>query len=163
MREQVRQLMTLYPQIYFACHTRHVRDSRSKRVLSAHQASVLDHLDEIEPTNLGTLAAHMGVTASTMSITISRLVRQKYVLRRRGARDGREVQLLLTPAGVRVKSEKSVLDPARVRVLLKQLPAGERDQALRGLGLLARAAGRAMQTRAMQSRNTKEEAVRSHV
>jgi DNA-binding MarR family transcriptional regulator len=113
--------------------------------LSAHQASVLDHLDEIEPTNLRTLAAHMGVTASTMSITINRLVRQKYVLRRRSERDAREVQLLLTSAGVRIKSEKSVLDPVRVKLLLEQLSADERGPALRGLGLLAQAAHRAMQ------------------
>jgi DNA-binding MarR family transcriptional regulator len=145
MQAFVRQLMALYPQIYFACHTRHVRDRRANRLLSAHQASVLDHLDEVEPTNLRTLAAHMGVTASTMCLTINRLVRQGYVARGRAAHDARQVQLLLTRAGVRIKSEKSVLDPALVRKLLKQLPAGERRQALAGLALLAQAAHKAMQ------------------
>jgi len=48
MQDAVRQLMTFYPQIYFACHTRHVRDKRTNRLVSAHQASVLDHLDELE-------------------------------------------------------------------------------------------------------------------
>jgi DNA-binding MarR family transcriptional regulator len=124
-----------------------VRDPRSNTVLSAHQASVLDHLDEIEPTNLRTLAGHMGVTASTMSITINRLVRQKYVVRQKAVQDARHVNLLLTPAGVRIKSEKSVLDPALVRVLLEQLGADERKQALHGLGLLAQAAHKAMQNR----------------
>ena len=147
MQDLVRQLMTFYPQIYFACHTRHVRDPRSNTVLSTHQASVLDHLDEIEPTNLRTLAGHMGVTASTMSITINRLVRQKYVVRKRAMQDARQVNLLLTPAGVRIKSEKSVLDPALVGALLEQLGADERKQALHGLGLLARAAHKAMQNR----------------
>jgi DNA-binding MarR family transcriptional regulator len=137
--------MTYYPQIYFACHTRHVRDPRNNTMLSAHQASVLDHLDEIEPTNLRTLAAHMGVTASTMSITINRLVRQRYVLRKRDTQDARKVQLLLTKAGVRVKSEKSVFDPARVKLLLEQLEIEQRRQALRGLELLAQAAHKAMQ------------------
>jgi DNA-binding MarR family transcriptional regulator len=147
MQDLVRQLMTFYPQIYFACHTRHVRDPRSNTVLSAHQASVLDHLDEIEPTNLRTLAGHMGVTASTMSITINRLVRQKYVVRKRAMQDARQVNLLLTPAGVRIKSEKSVLDPALVGALLEQLGADERKQALHGLGLLAQAAHKSMQNR----------------
>ena len=147
MQDFVRQLMTFYPQIYFACHTRHVRDPRSNTVLSAHQASVLDHLDAIEPTNLRTLAGHMGVTASTMSITINRLVRQKYVVRKRAVQDARQVHLLLTPAGVRIKSKKSVLDPALVRALLEQLDADERKQALHGLGLLAQAAHRAMQSK----------------
>jgi DNA-binding MarR family transcriptional regulator len=145
MQDSVRQLMTFYPQIYFACHTRHVRDPRSNTVLSAHQASVLDHLDEIEPMNLRTLAGHMGVTASTMSITINRLVRQRYVVRKRSAQDARQVNLLLTPAGVRIKSEKSVLDPALVSSLLAQLGADERRLALHGLGLLAQAAHKAMQ------------------
>ena len=147
MQELVRQLMTFYPQVYFACHTRHVRDARRNVTLSAHQASVLDHLDEIEPTSMGTLAAHMGVTASTMSITIDRLAKQGYVTRKRSGEDGRKVHLRLTKAGVRVKSEKSVLDPARVRYVLEQLTAKEREQALAGLGLLAKASHRAMSIR----------------
>lgn len=147
MQADVRRLMTLYPQIYFACHTRHVRDRRANRLLSAHQASVLDHLDEIESTNLRTLAAHMGVTASTMSLTINRLVRQGYVARRRATHDARQVQLLLTRSGVRIRSEKSVLDPVRVRKLLEELPVEERQQALDGLAFLAQAAHKAMQRR----------------
>jgi DNA-binding MarR family transcriptional regulator len=152
MLDQVRQLMSFYPQIYFACHTRHVRDPRTQRVLSAHQASVLDHLDEIEPTNLRTLAEHMGVTASTMSITVDRLVRQRYVVRKRGAHDGRQVRLLLTRAGVRIKSEKSVLDPGLVKNVLAQLPLQERRRALEGLALLAQASHRAMAQRGAQNK-----------
>jgi hypothetical protein len=52
----VRQVMELYPRIYFACHTRHVRDPQTRRLLSAHQASILDHLDEHEPLALLDLA-----------------------------------------------------------------------------------------------------------
>jgi len=137
--------MSLYPRIYFACHTRHVVDPRRKRVLSSHQASVLDHLDEIEPTGMLTLAAHMGVTASTMCLMIDRLARAGYVIRGRDSKDGRRVNLRLTKAGVRIKSEKSVLDPARVRNVLAQLTAQERKEAIHGLALLARASGQAMQ------------------
>jgi len=89
----------------------------------------------------------MGVTASTMSITINRLVRQKYVVRKRAVQDARQVNLLLTPAGVHIKSEKSVLDPILVSALLEQLGTNERKQALHGLGLLAQAAHKAMQKR----------------
>src|SRR6266566_3782665 len=67
--DAARQVMELYPHIYFACHTRHVRDPRTHRVLSAHQASILDPLDEREPRTLLDLARHMGVTASTMVFT----------------------------------------------------------------------------------------------
>jgi hypothetical protein len=98
--------MTLYPRIYFACHTRHVADPRRNRVLSSHQASVLDHLDEVEPTGLLTHAAHMGFTASTMSLTVDRLARGGYVARSRDPKDRRRVNLLLTRAGV-VSSPRS--------------------------------------------------------
>lgn len=158
MQAQVRELMKYYPQIYFACHTRHVRDPRRNLVLSAHQASVLDHLDEIEATDLRTLATHMGVTDSTMSLTVNRLVRQGYVSRNRDPRDARRVNLLLTRAGVRIKSEKSVLDPVRVQAVLEQLSEQERESALGGLALLARASHAAMKIR-----RTETAAKRRHV
>ena len=120
-------------------------------MLSSHQASVLDHLDEIEPTGLLELASHMGVTASTMSLMIDRLARGGYVIRGRDSKDGRRVSLRLTKAGVRIKSEKSVLDPVRVQAVLEQLTAEERKQAIHGLALLARASGLAMQQRAARS------------
>lgn len=136
----IRKVLECYPRIFFACHTRHRRDPQSKKLLSAHQGSILDHLDDVEPTTLAGLAAHMGVTPSTMSISIDRLVRRGYVVRKRDPRDHRRVQLRLTPAGVRVKEAQSVLEPARVRGLLECLPAEEREAAVAGLALLARAA-----------------------
>jgi DNA-binding MarR family transcriptional regulator len=147
--------MSLYPRIYFACHTRHVVDPKRNRILSSHQASVLDHLDEIETTGLLALAAHMGVTASTMSLMIDRLARGGYVIRERDSKDGRRVNLRLTKAGVRIKSQKSVLDPVRVRTLLAQLTAEERKEAIQGLALLARAAAQAMEQRASAAKTAR--------
>lgn len=138
--DTARQVMGLYPRIYFACHTRHVRDPQSGRVLSRHQASVLDHLDEIDPTTLNGLARHMGVTAATMSLTVDRLEAKGYVVRQRDAADRRRVHLRLTTAGVRVREANSVLDPERVEALVAQLTAEERQAAVRGLALLANAA-----------------------
>jgi len=133
-------VMTLYPRIYFACHTRHVRDPQSQRLLSRHQASILDHLDEIEPTIVMDLAAHMGVTPATMSLAIDRLERKGYVVRLKDAKDRRRVNVRLTSAGVRVREANSVLDPARVEALVARLTEAERTRAIEGLALLARAA-----------------------
>jgi DNA-binding MarR family transcriptional regulator len=135
----VRQVMELYPRIYFACHTRHVRDPETRRLLSAHQASILDHLDEREPLALLDLAKHMGVTPSTMSLNIERLVRKGYVSRERAAEDGRRLKLRITLAGVRLREANSVLDPARVRALLARLTVEQQEAGIRGLSLLARA------------------------
>jgi MarR family transcriptional regulator, organic hydroperoxide resistance regulator len=146
----VAQLMSFYPRIFFACHTRHVRDSRSGRVLSAHQAGILDHLDEIEPTGLNDLARHMGVTASTMCLTVDRLARGGYVKRAPDPRDGRRVALRITRAGARLRDQKTVLDRELVRALLARLPAAARREALRGLETLARAADELVRRRALK-------------
>jgi DNA-binding MarR family transcriptional regulator len=138
--DPVRQVMALYPRIFFACHTRHVRDSQSGRDISAHQASILDHLDEIEATGLNDLARHMGVTASTMCLTVDRLERAGYVMRAKDKSDGRRVALRITKAGARLRDEKTVLDPVRVKAMLAKLPIAQRREALRGLELLAKAA-----------------------
>jgi DNA-binding MarR family transcriptional regulator len=137
--EAMTAVMTLYPRIYFACHTRHVRDPQSQRLLSRHQASLLDHLDEIEPTTIMDLAGHIGVTAATMSLSVDRLERKGYVVRLKDAKDRRRVHVRLTSAGVRVREASSVLDPARVEALVARLTDEERARAIEGLGLLARA------------------------
>jgi DNA-binding MarR family transcriptional regulator len=136
----VRQLMELYPRIYFACHRRHVRDPKSKRVLSAHQASILDHLDEREPVTLLELAQHMGVTASTMSLQVEHLVRKRYVIRERDRDDGRRLRLRLSESGAGVREANSVLDGERVKKMLSRLSSEECAAGIAGLALLARAA-----------------------
>src|SRR4051812_34506665 len=132
-------LMTLYPRIYFACHTRHVHDPLTHRLLSRHQASILDHLDELVPTTVMDLARHMGVTPGTMSLAIDRLERKGYVVRLRDATDRRRVHVRLTSGGVRIRDASSVLDPARVDAVLARLTEDERGRAVHGLELLARA------------------------
>jgi DNA-binding MarR family transcriptional regulator len=152
MTEDVQSVMQLYPRVFLACHTRHVRDTKADRLLSAHQASILDHLDDVEPTGLLQLAKHLGVTASTMSLTVDRLVRGGYVRREPDPQDGRRVGLLLTKSGMRIKREKSVLDPERVASMLRRLSRAERDQAIAGLALLARAAGQELESRSSRGR-----------
>lgn len=140
------RLLDSYPRIFFACHTRHVRDPKTRRVLSAHQASILDHLDTVEPITLLDLARHMGVTPSTMSLQTARLVRRGYVVRARDAGDRRRLRLRLSAAGERIRQAQSVLDPVRVRAMLERLSPAEREAGLDGMALLARAATEFMQS-----------------
>ena len=137
-------MLDAYPRVYFACHTRHVADPVSGDPVSAHQASILDHLDEVDAMSVTDLAGHMGVTVATMSLAIDRLERRAYVRRDRDRRDRRRVLLRVTPAGVRLREAKSVLDPVRVEQVLAHLSPADRDAALRGLDLLARASEKHM-------------------
>ena len=132
--------IALYSQIYFACHTRHVHDPESGTRVSARQASILSHLDSVEPTPLSQLASHMGVTVSTMSIAVDRLVRQGYVVRDRAEFDARVRHVRLTAAGERLRAAQKVLEPRLVRAMLSRLSPADRRDALRGLELLGAAA-----------------------
>ena len=138
-RADVDAVLECYPRIYFACHRRHIRDERTEAVISAHQAGVLDHLDDVEATSLLDLARHMGVTASTMSLTVDRLERGGYVTRERSGQDRRRVDLRLTPAGVGIKRQQKVLEPELVAAVLDRLNERDRRRALRGLEMLAKA------------------------
>jgi DNA-binding MarR family transcriptional regulator len=96
----------------------------------------------------------MGVTAATMSLTVDRLEKKGYVVRLRDIADRRRVHLRLTSAGVRVREASSVLDAPLVEAMVARLSDEERDAAVRGLELLARAAHEQM---AERSRGTRDE------
>lgn len=150
MKDAVSLLMTFYPKIYLACHTRHVNDPVKGVKLTAHQGSVLDHLDMEESITMQELALHLGVTPSTMSITVDRLSRLGYVKREKDQADSRRVNLFLTSHGNKIKQSKSVLDAARVKQVLSRLTEKERTEALKGLGLLATAAEMEMKSKSFE-------------
>ena len=136
----VRMVQVAYPQIYFACHTRHLRRASSATRISPADSTLLAHLDEDRPQRATVLARHLGLAASTLSAAIARLVKHGYVTQERDARDGRAVGLLLSSKGAAAMQASSVLETARVRKMLGRLTPHERRQALAGLDILARAA-----------------------
>ena len=147
-----------YPRIYFACHRRHVRDPKSGKRVSAHQVSILDHLDAETPTMLGDLAGHMGVTPATMSIASGRLVRQGHVTRVLDPVDRRKVQLRLTDAGCASVAANSVL---RAHPRRRTARAAVRSRPPRGAARTQAArTGRPRRARSAESRNNKRAAPR---
>jgi len=156
-KEIVDRVLELYPRIFHACHSRHVRDPKTREAVSTNQTRVLDHLDDVEPTSLMGLARHMGVSASTMSLTVDRLVRRGYVTRSRDASDRRVVNLRLTSAGARLRDAQSVLDPKRVMAMILKLSPEDRLEALHGLALLARAASEEMRTRSAKTARSRKQ------
>jgi DNA-binding MarR family transcriptional regulator len=142
--------MDCYPKIYFACHTRHVTDKDTGVKLTANQASIIDHLDKTVPVGLFDLAMHMGVTPSTMSIAIDRLVKLGYVKKERDKKDARFTNLTLSVTGENIKKTNSVLDPALVEAILNRLSSKERKLALDGIGLLAYAAEMEMKSKSLR-------------
>jgi DNA-binding MarR family transcriptional regulator len=143
----VRLVQVAYPQIYFACHTRHIRRASTATRLSAADSTLLAHLDEDRAVRPTELARHLGVAASTLSAAIARLARHGYVSQGRDAKDARAIDLRLSAKGAAAMQASSVLDSALVANMLEHLTAAERRRALDGIGLLAKGARRAQGNR----------------
>lgn len=137
--DAVAAIQRSYPQIYLACHVRHMRARTSGTHISPSDSSLLAHLDLARPVSPARLARHLGVRASTLSASLKRLAAFGYVDLRRDARDARRIELRLTRAGARAMREGSVLDARRVARVLARLSPAQARQAVSGLALLARA------------------------
>ena len=140
MTDYVFEIQRLYPQIYVACHDDHIRASSTSWRISSQDASVLVHLDREVGIRPGELAKHLGVAASTLSATISRLEKLGYLSSNPIETDKRQRELKLTSRGAEAISATSVLNAERVRSLVQKLTREERDTVVKGLTLLARAA-----------------------
>jgi DNA-binding MarR family transcriptional regulator len=127
-----------YPQVYYACHTRHARARSGPERLSARDAQVLVHLDRSTPMTLSMLADHMGLSLSTLSEAITALAGLGYVEKaRQRDRDRRRVGLVLTPRGVAAVRTSSVLETARLQTVLRRLSAADRGQVAAAMAMLA--------------------------
>ena len=138
----VRAVQAYYPRIYLACHIQHVRRTPVRANLTESESNLLGHLDERHAIRASELARHMGVSRSSMSATIKRLIKLGYIASAREADDARALALRLSPVGARAMQAGSVLDTARVASMLAQMSPTDRKKAVDGLGLLARAADR---------------------
>jgi DNA-binding MarR family transcriptional regulator len=129
-----------YPQIYYACHTRHARKRSNAHHLSHRDSAILVHLDRAVPTSLSSLADHMDQSLSTLSEAISKLAAHGYVTKAaRAGRDRRQVGIVLTVKGVEAVRSGSVLEAGRLEAVLRRLGARDRTRAIDGFAILARA------------------------
>ena len=138
--DDVFEVQRLYPQIYIACHTDHVRAASTTWRISSQDASILVHLDRDSGLSPRALADHLGVAPSTLSAAIARLSELGYLTSKPNDADRRKRELRLTSRGAEAIASTSVLNAERVQALLDKLKPDERKAAVSGLALLARAA-----------------------
>lgn len=134
-----------YPKIYHACHVDHPRRATNVAKLSARETWVLGHLSTDFGMSPLDLATHLGVVPSTLSAVLKRLGTLGYVRRAARSNDRRHVDIFLTDRGAMAIEGASVLDFERLAMVLSGLAPADRKRAVDGLGLLAKAAERAMQ------------------
>jgi len=75
----VTRVQCAYPQIYLACHVRHIRAASTAHRLSARDSSLLVHLSPTAPITPSKLAAHLGIRGSTLSAAIGKLASLGYL------------------------------------------------------------------------------------
>ena len=136
----ITQVQISYPQIYYACHTRHERRRSSALRLSARDAQILVHLEPIWNVTLGGLARHLDLAASTVSEAVTRLEQLGFLEKvPRTAGDRREVAIRLTAKGTDAIRATSVLETGRLRTVLSRLSRRDRAKVTDGLAILSRA------------------------
>ncbi len=130
-----------YPQVYYACHTRHQRRRSNEAGLSVRDLEILVHLDRRVALTLSELARHMDLAPSTLSEALSALVELGCVIKTTapGRRDRRRVGLLLTARGIAAVRSGSVLETARVKLVLRRMAPDDRHRVCEALTILARA------------------------
>jgi DNA-binding MarR family transcriptional regulator len=84
------------------------------------------------------LALELGIDPSTASRNLAGLERGGYIVRKRGAEDGRQTDVRLTPRGKRTAESVSLEWASAYAGLLERIPRGERQRVIEALETLAR-------------------------
>jgi DNA-binding MarR family transcriptional regulator len=138
--QAIERIQFAYPQVYYACHTRHARRKSNPFHLSTRDAEILVHLDRSSPTSLSALGRHMDLASSTLSEAVSKLVAHGYLVKTpRVGDDRRHVGIVLTPKGVGAVRASSVLEAGRLKTVLARLSARDLAAVVDGLTHLAQA------------------------
>jgi len=132
----IHRIQRAYPQIWYHCHQKH---SGRRDELSERESTVLGHLSSGESHTPGQLAQHLGIGASTLSEAVDKLVQRDLVERRSDPEDRRRVHYRLTQAGVEAVERSSVLSATRLGEVLERLEPADRERAVEGMELIARA------------------------
>ena len=135
--QAIERVQFCFPQIYYACHTRHERRKSGALHVSTRDSEMLVHLDRDRPTTVTSLARHMDLSASTVSEAISKLEMHGYLHKSRAGRDRRQVGLVLTAKGAEAVGATSVLERRKLRAVLASLSRPDLARVVNGLGRLA--------------------------
>ncbi len=117
--------------------TRLGRERARSGEVTPQQAEALQLVAERGTMSTSALALILGIDPSTASRNLAGLERGGYVMRRRGADDGRETDVRLTPRGKRTAEAVSAEWTAAYALLLDRLPRQERQRIAEAIEILA--------------------------
>lgn len=141
----VASIQACFPEVYFACHTRHATQSDSPPGLTQRDGTLLAHIAGLEPVESGDLSHHLGRAKSTLSAAIKKLAKMGLITASSPAADARRKVLAVTAAGRACIAKSSVLETPRLKAALRSMPQRDRQTAVEGLRLLAAACRQLME------------------
>jgi DNA-binding MarR family transcriptional regulator len=106
------------------------------------QMRVLMLLSAVGEARMSDLAHQLGISPSTLSSLVDRLVEARFVTRRDDARDRRSVLVSLAPAGSQLLDQFNELGAGALRELLEQVDAKDIVTVNKAIDLLVAAARR---------------------
>ncbi len=112
--------------------------ARSAGDLTPQQAEALQLIAERSVLSTSLLADLLGIDPSTASRNLAGLERAGHIVRRRGAEDGRQTDVRLTPRGKRIVEAVCIEWAAKYTTLIEKVPRAERQRIADALDLLAR-------------------------
>jgi len=107
--------------------------------ITPQQAEALQLIADRGAISTSSLADVLGIDPSTASRNLGGLERRGFVVRRRGADDGRQTDVRLTPRGKRTADAVSVEWATAYGLLLDRIPRAERQRIADAIEALARA------------------------
>jgi DNA-binding MarR family transcriptional regulator len=107
--------------------------------VTPQQAEALQLIVERGSISTSSLASLLGIDPSTASRNLAGLERAGYIVRRRGAEDGRQNDVRLTPRGRRTAEAIASEWSGAYASLLERVPRSERQRVSEALECLARA------------------------
>ena len=106
--------------------------------ITPQQAEALQLIAERGAISTSSLAVVLGIDPSTASRNLAGLERAGFILRKRGAEDGRQTDVRLTPRGKRIADAVSTDWTLAYATLLDRIPRSERQRVVDALEMLAR-------------------------
>lgn len=101
--------------------------------LTVAQSATLEALRAQGPMRLAALGRRLGITASTLTRNLDRLLEARLVSRETDPEDARAARIVLTAAGRKAAEEVARREDAFAQGILERLPVERRRQALAGL------------------------------
>lgn len=106
--------------------------------VTPQQAETLQIIAERGAVSTSSLAVILGIDPSTASRNLTGLERAGLITRKKGADDGRQTDVRLTPRGKRTADAVNEESTQALGLVLEKLPRAERARVLEALDVLAR-------------------------